>query len=145
MVDIAAARIDEYTLTGPAPALLISDELKDVQALLKLAREHAATWTNQTKNLWKLCAVASNRNIPGRADHKRPSQQRLLRPFSVRAHRSEIMFGVLVVVLCPDRVADLGFITSERQIPLIVSLRVLRALRLGAGGTRCPPLRACGK
>ena len=41
------------------------------------------------------------------------------------------MFGVLVVVLCPDRVADLGFITSERQIPLIVSLRVLRALRLG--------------
>ena len=41
------------------------------------------------------------------------------------------MFGVLVVVLCPDRVADLGFITSERQIPLIVFLRVLRALRLG--------------
>src|SRR5215510_981970 len=57
----------------------------------------------------------------------------------------KIMFGVLVVVLCPDRVADLGFITSERQIPLIVFLRVLRALRFGAGGTRCPPLRACGK
>jgi len=55
------------------------------------------------------------------------------------------MFGVLVVILCPDRVADLGFSTGERQIPLIVSLRVLRALRLGAGGTRCPPLRAGSK
>ena len=43
------------------------------------------------------------------------------------------MFGVLVVVLCPDRIADLGFSTGERQIPLIVSLGVLRALRLGAG------------
>jgi hypothetical protein len=28
------------------------------------------------------------------------------------------MFGVLVVVLCPDRVADLGFSTGERQIPV---------------------------
>ena len=35
------------------------------------------------------------------------------------------MFGVLVVVLCPDDVADLSFGASERQIPLIVSLRVL--------------------
>ena len=41
------------------------------------------------------------------------------------------MFGVLVVVLCPDRVADLGFSAGERQIPLIVSLRVLRALARG--------------
>jgi hypothetical protein len=45
------------------------------------------------------------------------------------------MLGVLVVVLCPDRVADYGLGTGERQIPLIVSLRVLRALRLGAGST----------
>jgi hypothetical protein len=45
------------------------------------------------------------------------------------------MFGVLIVVLCPDRVADLGFSTSERQIALIVSLRVLSVPRLGAGGT----------
>ena len=37
------------------------------------------------------------------------------------------MFGVLIVVLCPDRVADLGFGAGERQIPVIVSLRVLRA------------------
>ena len=45
------------------------------------------------------------------------------------------MFGVLVVILCPDRVADLGFGTGERQTPFIVSLRVLGALRLGASGT----------
>jgi hypothetical protein len=55
------------------------------------------------------------------------------------------MFGVLVVVLCPDRVADLGFSAGERQVSLIVSLRGLRSLRLGAGGTRCPLLRACNK
>jgi|SRR5271166_6592611 len=30
----------------------------------------------------------------------------LLCRFWVQGHRSEIMFGVLVVVLCPDRVAD---------------------------------------
>ena len=35
------------------------------------------------------------------------------------------MFSVLVVILCPDHVADLGFGTGERQIPFIVSLRVL--------------------
>ena len=51
------------------------------------------------------------------------------------------MFGVLVVVLCPDCVADLGFGAGERQIPLVVSSRVLRAYRFRAGGTRCPPLR----
>jgi hypothetical protein len=44
------------------------------------------------------------------------------------------MFGVLVVILCPDHVADLGFSTGERQIPFIVSLRVLGAVRLGASG-----------
>jgi hypothetical protein len=49
------------------------------------------------------------------------------------------MFGVLVVVLCPDHVADLGFSAGERQIPLIVSLRVLRVLlRFGAHGARRP-------
>jgi hypothetical protein len=35
------------------------------------------------------------------------------------------MFGVLVVVFCPDYVAALGFSLGERQIPLIVSLRVV--------------------
>jgi len=45
------------------------------------------------------------------------------------------MLGVLVVVLCPNHVADLGFSAGERQISLIVSLRVLRALW---GGHRVP-------
>src|SRR6516164_7991557 len=35
------------------------------------------------------------------------------------------MFSILVVIICPYSVADLGFSTSERQIALIVSLRVL--------------------
>jgi hypothetical protein len=35
------------------------------------------------------------------------------------------MFGVLVVVLRLDRIAELDFGTGERQIPLIASLRVL--------------------
>ena len=43
------------------------------------------------------------------------------------------MFGVLVVVFCPDYVAALGFSLGERQIPLIVSLRVVRARLFGAG------------
>ena len=30
------------------------------------------------------------------------------------------MFGVLVIVLCSDRVADLRFSAGERQIPFIV-------------------------
>ena len=44
------------------------------------------------------------------------------------------MFGVLVVVLRSERVADLRFRTGQRQIPLIVSLRVLKARWLVAGG-----------
>jgi hypothetical protein len=46
------------------------------------------------------------------------------------------MFGVLVVVFCPDCVAALGFSLGERQVPLIVSLRVVRAVLFGAGGIR---------
>ena len=37
------------------------------------------------------------------------------------------MFGVLVVVFCPDGVSGQGFGTGEFQISLIVSLRVMRA------------------
>jgi hypothetical protein len=47
-----------------------------------------------------------------------------------------MMLGVLVIVLCPNRVANLGFGAGERQISLIVSLRVLRVFPFGAGGTR---------
>jgi hypothetical protein len=52
------------------------------------------------------------------------------------------MFGVLVIVLCSDGVADLGFGASKHQIPLVISSGVLRAYRLGACGARCLPLRA---
>src|SRR5580692_1330903 len=73
-----------------------------------------------------------------------PPQNILLRPVRLWAHRSEIMFGVLVVVLCRDRIAVLDFGTSERQIPLIASLRALRVRRVGTAGIRWPPFRARG-
>lgn len=37
----------------------------------------------------------------------------------------EIVLGVLVIVLCPDRVADLSFSASKRKIPLNKRSRVL--------------------
>jgi hypothetical protein len=40
------------------------------------------------------------------------------------------MLGVLVVILRPDQIAGLGFGLGQRQISLIISLRVLRALLL---------------
>jgi hypothetical protein len=40
------------------------------------------------------------------------------------------MFSVLVVVLRADHIAGLGFSSGQREIPLIASLRVLRALRV---------------
>ena len=43
------------------------------------------------------------------------------------------MFGVLVVVFCRDCVAALGFSLGERQIPFIVSSRVVSAVMFGAG------------
>src|ERR1700755_1071510 len=62
---------------------------------------------------------------------------KLLRRFAVRRHRSEIVFGVLVIVFRSNRIAGPGLRLREREIPLIVSLRVLRALRIGT--IRCPP------
>jgi hypothetical protein len=38
------------------------------------------------------------------------------------------VFGVLVIILCADCVAELGFGAGERQVPLIVFLRVLGML-----------------
>jgi len=55
-------------------------------------------------------------------------------------HRSVVMFGVLVVVLCRDRVAILRFSTGQRQIALIASLQVLKAIWLGSGRGRYPVL-----
>jgi hypothetical protein len=50
------------------------------------------------------------------------------------------MFSVLIIVLGPDQIAGESFSSGELDIPLIASLRILRALRLGAGGAGCPPL-----
>ena len=83
------------------------------------------------------------------AKHKQSSRRAprrsLLCRSSVRGHRSEKMFSVLVVVLRPDYIAGQGFRSGQREIPLIASSRVLRALRLWAGDTRGPPLRAGSK
>ena len=70
---------------------------------------------------------------------------------AVRGHRSKIMLGVLVVVLRPDRIAGQSLRLGQREIPLIVSLRVLasmrvlRAPRFGTGGVLSPSLGAGGK
>ena len=50
------------------------------------------------------------------------------------------MFGVLVVVLRRDRVAILRFSTGQRQISLVASLQVLKAIWLGSGCGRYPAL-----
>jgi hypothetical protein len=59
------------------------------------------------------------------------------------------MLGVLVVILRPDQIAGLGLGLGQRNVPLIVSLRVLRALLLlGAAAIiiLCPsPLLAGSK
>ena len=52
------------------------------------------------------------------------------------------MFGVLIVVLGSDDIAGLGFSLGQRQIPLVASLRILRALRPFARAIRFPPLRS---
>ena len=56
------------------------------------------------------------------------------------AHRSEIMFGVLIVVLCRDGIAILSFSMGHRQISLIGSLQALKAVWLGSGCGRYPAL-----
>jgi hypothetical protein len=78
--------------------------------------------------------------LKGNAAFSIKLQERPLSRSSIRGHQSEIMFGVLVVVFCPDWVAALGFSLGERQIPVIVSSRVVRALWLWSGRIRCPPL-----
>jgi hypothetical protein len=59
-----------------------------------------------------------------------------LHPLSVRRHQPEIMFGVLVVVLCRDGIAGPGFALGQCEIPLIAASRVVSALRLRAGAVR---------
>src|SRR3984893_14840909 len=106
----------------------------------------------QGRSPWLVCAL---RLVPIRAtcEHwprfirspRPPVFGGLLCRFSARGHRSEIMLGVLVVVFCPDYIAGLGLGLGYRAIPLIVSLRVSRAPRFGAGDIRCPLLRAVSK
>ena len=50
------------------------------------------------------------------------------------------MFGMLVVILRRNSITGLGFSLGQREIPLMISLRVVRAIRFWASGTRCPPL-----
>jgi hypothetical protein len=45
------------------------------------------------------------------------------------------MFCVLVIILCPNRVTGLSLSTSERQILLIVSLRVMERRVRGMSST----------
>ena len=66
----------------------------------------------------------------------------LLSRSCVRRHRSEIVLGVLVVILCSNQITCLGFSLGQRQVPLIISLCVLRTLRLRARSVRGPPLWA---
>ena len=47
--------------------------------------------------------------LPQRGHRRRAPRRSLLCPFSVRAHRSKIMFGVLVVVLRSDHIVGQGF------------------------------------
>jgi hypothetical protein len=55
------------------------------------------------------------------------------------------MFRVLVVVLGRDPITRLEFSLGQRQVPVIVSSRVVRALWLWARRTRCPSLWAASR
>ena len=59
---------------------------------------------------------------------------------------TEVMFGVLIIVLRPDCIADLGFSPRERQVSLIVPLGILRVFRFRTARTGCPLARysKCG-
>ena len=48
-----------------------------------------------------------------------------------RVHRSEVMFSVLVVVLCRDRIAILSFSAGKLQISLIALFYVLKPFGSG--------------
>ena len=61
-----------------------------------------------------------------------------------RVHRSEVMFRVLVVILCCDRIAILSFSAGQRQISLIGYFHVLKALRLRSGRSRSPTIGPIG-
>jgi Domain of unknown function (DUF4118) len=55
------------------------------------------------------------------------------------------MLGMLIIVLGRDPIARLEFSLGQRQVPVIVSSRVVRATWLWPRRTRCPPLRAASR
>jgi hypothetical protein len=71
----------------------------------------AAQYSNALSPCAKRGAVAG---LKGNAAFSIKLQERPLSRSSIRGHQSEIMFGVLVVVFCPDCVATLGFSLGER-------------------------------
>jgi hypothetical protein len=74
--------------------------------------------------------LRSSHTVPGAAMLALRLRRRRLCLFG--EHRSEIMFGVLVVILCGDRIAMLRFGAGQRQILLIASLQVLKAPWFGS-------------
>ena len=68
------------------------------------------------------------------------SRQGSLFRFSVRGHRSEIVFRVLVIVLRADPIAGLDLRLGQREIALVASLRVMRAPQFRANDIRRPSL-----
>jgi hypothetical protein len=71
-------------------------------------------------------------------DNSRGCKQRPLSRSSIRGDQSEIMFGVLVVVLGRDPIAGLEFSLGQCNVPVIVSSSIVRALRRWTGRTRYP-------
>ena len=88
---------------------------------------------------------ATNEILERRASAENLAVSLRLGRLSVRRQQSEIVLGVLVVVLRRNDVPRPGFFLCKREISLVASLGALRPVQLGAGGTRCPPLLAGGK
>jgi hypothetical protein len=73
------------------------------------------------------------------------STERLLRRWSVCRHQSEIVFGVLVIIFCPDDIPGSCFFLGQREIILIASQGALKPVRGRADSTRIRSLGARGK
>jgi hypothetical protein len=78
-------------------------------------------------------------------------QRTLSTRLSVRRHESEIVLGVLVVILCSDNIAGSCFLLGKRKISFIPCPGVLRPILHGTSGSRSPtfwtsskgPRRSC--
>ena len=110
-------------LVGLALALVVARHER-----LRLRRNEAGLLAEMRKILSFILAILRRHLVFG-AGLRLVLAELLLR----RCDQAEIVFGVLVVVFCRDCVAALGFSLGERQIPFIVSSRVVRAVLFGAG------------